>query len=370
MNGQQAGLLTQNMSPEQARLLDQQLRQKQFQGKNFGGGGALGNFLTSASGAIQGAAGAGQGVAERFGAKRSVGANEQQAMKSQEAMQAKQQRIQQQLQGKSPEQLAVIERNALAAGQKELAEAAKSIRDTYTQKEAKYLAPTEVMDSQGNVQPVRFNTNSGNYESLKDGTNVPISSVTVNSRKMGELDAGVVKMINTVQTEAEVSQMDAMSLTDIAERIKDEDNYTVGVFGRIEQTVKDFLGMGDDETLTKKDFQKYAQREGLKLLPPGSTSNVEFLTALSTVPEANSSKQVILGWLAANAKLAAMETDFKKYKAQFMADNGGLSVGAIDSWQKSLDDNKRQQWFGEGKPKQIGGFSVEDILNDPRNTGG
>jgi len=87
MNAQQSGLLTQNMTPEQARLLDQQLRQKQFQGKDYGGG-ALGGFLTSASGAIQGAAGAGQGLAERFGAERQVGANEASAQASQAAAQA------------------------------------------------------------------------------------------------------------------------------------------------------------------------------------------------------------------------------------------------------------------------------------------
>ena len=47
-----SGLLTQNMSPEQARLLDQQLRDTQFQGQQYGG--RTGGFMTAASGAIQG----------------------------------------------------------------------------------------------------------------------------------------------------------------------------------------------------------------------------------------------------------------------------------------------------------------------------
>lgn len=75
---QQRGMLTQGMSPEQARLLDQQMRQKQFQGRNFGGG-ALGGFLTSASGAMASAANAGQGLGGMIRGERTIGANEREA---------------------------------------------------------------------------------------------------------------------------------------------------------------------------------------------------------------------------------------------------------------------------------------------------
>jgi len=183
MNAQQSGLLTQNMTPEQARLLDQQLRQKQFQGKNYGGG-ALGGFLTSASGAIQGAAGAGQGLAERFGAERQVGANEGAAVARQGAVaeqkqagleaitqavsaskltdeektivvkmvstgqmtasqamarldsasgrttEAEQTELTNKLSNKTPEQLKTIQRNAIAAGNTKLATAANSMLGT------------------------------------------------------------------------------------------------------------------------------------------------------------------------------------------------------------------------------------------------
>lgn len=76
------GLLTRNMSPEQARLLDQQLRDTQFQGQQYGG--RTGGFMTAASGAIQGAAKAGQGLSGMLTGKRFVGANEQEAVQAQQ----------------------------------------------------------------------------------------------------------------------------------------------------------------------------------------------------------------------------------------------------------------------------------------------
>jgi hypothetical protein len=83
------GLLTRNMSPEQARLLDQQLRDKQFQGQQYGG--RTGGFMTAASGAIQGAAKAGQGLSGMLTGKRFVGANEQEAVQAQQTAQESQQ---------------------------------------------------------------------------------------------------------------------------------------------------------------------------------------------------------------------------------------------------------------------------------------
>ena len=80
-----SGLLTQNMSPEQARLLDQQLRDKQFQGQQYGG--RTGGFMTAASGAIQGAAKAGQGLSGMLTGKTYTGANEQAAVQQQQAAQ-------------------------------------------------------------------------------------------------------------------------------------------------------------------------------------------------------------------------------------------------------------------------------------------
>lgn len=84
-----SGLLTQNMSPEQARLLDQQLRDKQFQGQQYGG--RTGGFMTAASGAIQGAAKAGQGLSGMLTGKTYTGANEQAAVQQQQAAQQSQQ---------------------------------------------------------------------------------------------------------------------------------------------------------------------------------------------------------------------------------------------------------------------------------------
>ena len=351
MNADIKGLLAQ-ANPQLGRLLDEEARQKaqqaRMQGANYGND-AMGRFLSAYSGAARSATEGGRELANSvMGNKPAMGRNEQMAVQAQQAQKAKQEQLQRQLQGKTPEQLTTIYRNALTAGNQELASTTKALLDSYNvggSDDVTYKNVKNVMTRSGDVVPARFNNKTGRYEDLNTGAELNVSSVEVDSDKAPMLEAGVIKMINDVQTESEVSFRKAASLTNLMDRVIKEDSFTSGAFGALEKTVKGFLGIGDSETLTKKDFAAFSQVEALKLLPPGSASNVEFLTALSTVPDANSSKEVILSYLQSNLKAATMSSDFNKFKAQYMANNGGLSVNAIDEWRKQLPEAKKEYYF-------------------------
>ena len=354
MDKQMQGLLAQ-ANPQLARLLDEQERQKaqqaRMQGANYGND-AMGRFLSAYSGAARSATEGGRELVNNvMGNERGMGVREQAAVQKQNAKAAQLQ----QLQGKSPEQLRVIQRNALAAGQTELADAAKAMVDSYDTggEGVKYKGVKNVLVD-GKIVPARFNNDSGRYENLNTGEVLNVSSVEVDDGKGGvpQLDAPVVKMINDVQTESQQNFLKANSLSSLIGRVMKEDDFTSGALGALEQTIKGFLGIGDDETLTKKDFAAFAQIEALKLLPPGSASNIEFLKSIETVPDANSSKEVILNYLQSNLKAATMLADFNRYKSKFMVDNNGLSVGAVSKWQDSLSEEKKNYYFGAKKPSK------------------
>ena len=348
------GLLAQ-ANPQLARLLDEQERQKaqqaRMQGANYGND-AMGRFLSAYSGAARSATEGGRELVNNvMGKERGMGVREQAAVQKQNAKAAQLQ----QLQGKSPEQLRVIQRNALAAGQTALADAAKAMVDSYDTggEGVKYKGVKNVLVD-GKIVPARFNNDSGRYENLNTGEVLNVSSVEVDDGKGGvpQLDAPVVKMINDVQTESQQNFLKANSLSSLIDRVMKEDDFTSGALGALEQTIKGFLGIGDDETLTKKDFAAFAQIEALKLLPPGSASNIEFLKSIETVPDANSSKEVILNYLQSNLKAATMLADFNRYKSKFMVDNNGLSVGAVSKWQDSLSEEKKNYYFKAKKPSK------------------
>jgi hypothetical protein len=353
MNKQIQGLLGQ-ANPQLARLLDEQERQKaqqaRMQGANYGND-AMGRFLSAASGAARSATEGGRTLANNvMGNERGMGAYEQAAVQKQNAKAAQLQ----QLQGKSPEQLRVIQRNALAAGQTELADAAKAMVDSYDTggEGVKYKGVKNVMVG-GKIVPARFNNNTGRYENLNTGEVLDVSSIEVDDGEGGVpvLDAPVIKMINEVQTESQQNFLKANKLSSLIDRVLKEDDFTSGAMGALEQTIKSFFGKGDDETLTKKDFAGFAQIEALKLLPPGSASNMEFSKSIETVPDANSSKEVILSYLQSNLKAATMLADFNRFQAKYMVENNGLSVGAITEWQKSLSQDKKD-YYGIEKPSK------------------
>ncbi len=131
-----ANMIKDLLSPDQAKLLDDQLRQQSLQqGVTNYGSDPMGKFLTAASGAQRASAGFGM-AAERAIAGRQMGANELgaiDAQKKQEAelkkQQLKRQAMQKALQGKTRTELSAIHKNNIAENP-ELANMAKSLVDS------------------------------------------------------------------------------------------------------------------------------------------------------------------------------------------------------------------------------------------------
>jgi hypothetical protein len=109
-----ANMIKDLLSQDQAKLLDDQLRQQSLQqGVTNYGSDPMGKFLTAASGAQRASAGFGM-AAERAIAGRQMGANEQgavQAQQGQEAEQAKAVMLQKKLANADESQLKVIIQN-------------------------------------------------------------------------------------------------------------------------------------------------------------------------------------------------------------------------------------------------------------------
>ena len=182
-----ANMIKDLLSPDQAKLLDDQLRKQSLQqGVTNYGSDPMGRFLTAASGAQRASEGFGM-AAERVFAGRQMGANETRSVQAQQAAQAKQAQIQQALQNKTPEQLTAIYRNAITAGKNDLAASAKALMDSYETggDGVKYKNVKNVMTADGTVVPAKFNNSTGRYENLNTGQVLDVSSVEVDDGEGG-----------------------------------------------------------------------------------------------------------------------------------------------------------------------------------------
>lgn len=131
-----ANMIKDLLAPEQAKLLDDQLRKQSLQqGVTNYGNDSMGKFLTAASGAQRASEGFGM-AAQRAIAGRQMGANEAGAVQAQQRQEAelkkqqlKRQAIQKALQGKNRTELSSIYKNNVAENP-ELASMAMSIMDS------------------------------------------------------------------------------------------------------------------------------------------------------------------------------------------------------------------------------------------------
>lgn len=186
---QQRGMLTQGMSPEQARLLDQQMRQKQFQGRNFGGG-ALGGFLTSASGAMASAANAGQGLGGMLRGERTIGANEQKAIQAQQQAEQAKAAHREQLTGKMASAIRTI------INTKGLSDAEKRKAVDVVKSDPTGKAADEAINKYG-FSDIAKEADKGEWKSLGGNSNTLFNSLT-----------GETKTV-TVEEAAEYDTLDA-----------------------------------------------------------------------------------------------------------------------------------------------------------------
>jgi anthranilate/para-aminobenzoate synthase component I len=144
-----------------------------------------------------------------------------------------------------------------------------------------------------------------------------------------------------------------------------------GLWGQVEESLKSTFGAGDRETLIKKLIGSATVIEGLKLTPTGSVSNVEYTNSLAQVPNKDDDKEVILGWLDNVTRLTSLGADFQGFKANYIRDpkNKGMSVGAREAFMKQLKKNnpEKYSYYFELEKSQpvnnaLAGESTESLL--------
>jgi hypothetical protein len=283
-----SNLIKDLLTPEQGRLLDNQLRQKQLnQGVTNYGSDAIGKLLTSVSGAQRASAGFGM-AAERAIAGRQMGANEAGVVAAQQRKEAelkKRQAIQRALQGKNRTELSSIYKNNVAENP-ELASMAMSIMDSmdsdlelgvkaaqiakdFTGKSAEQFFKTRdasvlVPKQEKENKYVLVNTVAG-----EDDNGQPImKSVFVDRSQIGELTNNATVVDITDLTGKSVVDPSVPSTVDV--EVPEEEKQAVTRLGGVSgMTLKDTLELREK---TERDVQGLTTL--LKRLKDPSASNV------------------------------------------------------------------------------------------------
>ena len=287
-----SNLIKDLLTPEQGRLLDNQLRQKQLnQGVTNYGSDAIGKLLTSVSGAQRASAGFGM-LGERLMGGRQKGVNEMQAVQAQQAKEAelkkkqlKQQAMQKALQGKTRTELSDIHKNNIAQNP-ELANMAMSIMDSmdsdlelgvkaskiaqdFTAKSAEQFFKTRdasvlVPKPEKENKYVLVNTVAGT-----DDNGQPImKSVFVDRSQIGELTNNATVVDITDLTGKSVVDPNVPSTVDV--EVTEEEKQAVARLGGVSgMTLKDTLELREK---TERDVQGLTTL--LKRLKDPSASNV------------------------------------------------------------------------------------------------
>lgn len=287
-----SNLIKDLLTPEQGRLLDNQLRQKQLnQGVTNYGSDAIGKLLTSVSGAQRASAGFGM-LGERLMGGRQKGVNEMQAVQAQQAKEAelkkkqlKQQAMQKALQGKTRTELSDIHKNNIAQNP-ELANMAMSIMDSmdsdlelgvkaskiaqdFTAKSAEQFFKTRdasvlVPKPEKENKYVLVNTVAGT-----DDNGQPImKSVFVDRSQIGELTNNATVVDITDLTGKSVVDPNVPSTVDV--EVPEEEKQAVARLGGVSgMTLKDTLELREK---TERDVQGLTTL--LKRLKDPSASNV------------------------------------------------------------------------------------------------
>ena len=287
-----ANMIKDLLAPEQAKLLDDQLRKQSLQqGVTNYGNDAMGKFLTAASGAQRASAGFGM-AAERAIAGRQMGANEAGVVAAQQRKEAelkkqqlKRQAIQRALQGKTRTELSDIHKKNVAENP-ELASMAMSIMDSmdsdlelgvkaskiakdFTAKSAEQFFKTRdasvlVPKQEKENKYVLANTVAGT-----DDNGQPImKSVFVDRSQIGELTNNATVVDITDLTGTSVVDPNVPSTVDV--EVPEEEKQAVTRLGGVSgMTLKDTLELREK---TERDVQGLTTL--LKRLKDPSASNV------------------------------------------------------------------------------------------------
>lgn len=328
-----SGLLTQNMSPEQARLLDQQLRDKQFQGQQYGG--RTGGFMTAASGAIQGAAKAGQGLSGMLTGKTYTGANEQAAVQRQ------------QTQAKNLESLKEEAKNAIystpALGEEAASNLLMAIEKDPTGKRAEQVikkygmpdAPQNTADAF--IKSVQLGINNGSI-SAESG----IAAIEAEQQQSGsgrdkleftskgaeraaekDLSAKDKERYNNLldeTNELKRKNIETATITQLLDTIKP----TAGAAAQVESLFKNVFGTQDTASVLRARIEALRVAQSIGNLPPGVASDKDIELVLSGTLPSTANPEALKEWFAALNRLNNLAIEESEAQLKYFDDKGSM----------------------------------------------
>lgn len=327
------GLLTRNMSPEQARLLDQQLRDKQFEGQQYGG--RTGGFMTAASGAIQGAAKAGQGLSGMLTGKRFVGANEQEAVKSQQMQQENLDNLKQEAQN------AIYANPAL--GEEAASNLLMAIQKDPTGKRAeqvikKYGMPDAPQKTaEAFIKSVQLGINNGSITSESG-----IAAIEAEQKEAGSgrdlleyasdkeasivekaLSANDKKRYNTLLDDT--TRLRTLNLeTKTISRLLDKVEPSSGAPAKIGKIIKSVLGTEDTESVLRTRIESIRVAQAIGNLPPGVASDKDIELVLGGTLPSTANPQALKGWFEALERLNNIVIEENEAQLSYFDDKGSM----------------------------------------------
>lgn len=112
-----------------------------------------------------------------------------------------------------------------------------------------------------------------------------------------------------------------------------------GTRATFNEFIKSVAGSQDEETELRRRFAKVRLSEALKFLPPGPATDRDVQEAFKGVPKENASPEQVQMFLRGSAKLAAIDADFQRFKANWLSEKNNTK-GMLKAWEKSMADGE------------------------------
>lgn len=132
------------------------------------------------------------------------------------------------------------------------------------------------------------------------------------------------KLINESATSGAAGEMSAARLNDLAQRLETTQR-TTGGLGSTKELIKRAWGSGDGETALKQEYARIVNNQALLQFKDswsGRVTDLDMKVAMSTVPDANASPEVITSYLRGVAKLQQLQATMDNAKAEWIAQAG------------------------------------------------
>lgn len=329
-----ANMIKDLLSPDQAKLLDDQLRQQSLQqGVTNYGSDPMGKFLTAASGAQRASAGFGM-AAERAIAGRQMGANEQGAVQAQQK--------QEQVLSTTKEQA----KNAIyanpAIGEQVASNLLIAIEKDPTGKAAeqvikKYGMPDATNTAADFIKTVQLGVNNGSITAesgvaaVEAEKNQPGSgrelleypSKTAETAADNALSAGDKKRYNTLLDET--SRLRRMNTeTGAISNLLDTIDPSSGAVAKVGKAIKTVFGTEDVESVLRTRIEAIRVAQAIGNLPPGIASDKDIELVLGGTLPSTANPQALKEWFTALDRLNNIAIEEQEAQLAYFDKNSSM----------------------------------------------